>query len=383
MTPRNRSGRSSAAYHATTAPQSCPAITARAAPSASRSPIMSPTRCNTVYWSMPSGRSLPPQPRISTATARNPAAARAAADVATNTTAPGSHGTAAQAGPPPVRQYAGGCRWRSACGAKPPPCGSASPRRLALQHQPIEIAALAHVIIGIGLVDDAAVVPDHEIAVSPLVAVLVFRLDRVRHQFGDEIKRLPLTHADNRLDPHRVQIKRLAAVFGMGADQRMNAGGRDEPRALFAERPQFARAVFALVNVHRLQPVDPRLHRRVEIVIGLVHVDILGVTAMARQCDRVEHCRLGRRRMIGMVGVKRLARNVTLAGHRLLVRDIVKLRVARHMHLALVVLEQLAKDLGGGDKLRRRATLVADHQYMIFGKGAVQGRASVGVEILI
>ena len=59
-TARNRSGRRSAAFHATGAPQSCPTITAVSTPSASRSPTMSPTWWSCVYWSMASGRSVPP-----------------------------------------------------------------------------------------------------------------------------------------------------------------------------------------------------------------------------------------------------------------------------------------------------------------------------------
>ena len=44
----------------------------------------------------------------------------------------------------------------------------------------------------------------------------------MRHQLGDEVERFLVRHADDPLDPHRVQIKRLAAVFGMRADQRMD-----------------------------------------------------------------------------------------------------------------------------------------------------------------
>jgi hypothetical protein len=43
ITPRKRSGRRSAAYHATGAPQSCPTITAVSVPKASSRPTTSPT----------------------------------------------------------------------------------------------------------------------------------------------------------------------------------------------------------------------------------------------------------------------------------------------------------------------------------------------------
>ena len=84
-----------------------------------------------------------------------------------------------------------------------------------------------------------------------------------------------------------------------------------------------------------------------------------------------------------MVGVKGFARDVALARHRLLVRDVINLGVARHVHLTLVVLEQLAKHLGRGHELRRGVVLVADHQHVMLGKGAVQRRMGFGVDPLV
>jgi hypothetical protein len=45
---------------------------------------------------------------------------------------------------------------------------------LTLQHQAVEIPPLVHVVVGIGLVHDAAVVPDHHVATLPLVPVFIF-----------------------------------------------------------------------------------------------------------------------------------------------------------------------------------------------------------------
>src|ERR1700720_2398818 len=73
-----------------------------------------------------------------------------------------------------------------------------------------------------------------------------------------------------------------------------------------------------------------------------------------------------------MIGVKGLTRDIPLARHGLLVRDIVDLRVSRHVQLTLIVLQQFAKDLGGGDELWRRKLLAADHQHVMLNKGAVQ-----------
>src|SRR5205085_11453536 len=86
-------------------------------------------------------------------------------------------------------------------------------RRLAPQHQPIKVALLVHVVIRVGLVEDAAVVPHHHVAIAPLVPVFVFRLRRMRHQLSDEVERLVVGHADDPLDAHGVQEQGLAAVL--------------------------------------------------------------------------------------------------------------------------------------------------------------------------
>ena len=47
-------------------------------------------------------------------------------------------------------------------------------RRLALQDEAIDVAARAYVIVGTGLMHDAAVIPHHPVAMTPLVAIFVF-----------------------------------------------------------------------------------------------------------------------------------------------------------------------------------------------------------------
>ena len=53
------------------------------------------------------------------------------------------------------------------------------------------------------------------------------------------------------------------------------------------------------------------------------------------------------------------------------------------MHLALVVLEQLAEDLGRCDELRRGELLAADRQNVVLGKGAVERGAGFGIDSLV
>jgi len=53
------------------------------------------------------------------------------------------------------------------------------------------------------------------------------------------------------------------------------------------------------------------------------------------------------------------------------------------VHLSLVVLEQLAEDLGSGDELRRGELLATDHQHVMVGKGPVQCGAGFGVDAFV
>src|SRR4051794_22390547 len=74
-TAPNTPGRINAEYHATGAPQSCPTTTASCAPRAATTPTTSPTRWLIEYAATASGRLVWPYPRMSIATARNPASA--------------------------------------------------------------------------------------------------------------------------------------------------------------------------------------------------------------------------------------------------------------------------------------------------------------------
>ncbi len=53
------------------------------------------------------------------------------------------------------------------------------------------------------------------------------------------------------------------------------------------------------------------------------------------------------------------------------------------MHLALVMLEQLAEDLRCGDELRRREFLASDHQDMMIGERAVQRSMGLAIDALV
>jgi hypothetical protein len=76
-TARNTSGRISALYHATPAPQSCPTTTACSTPVVATTPTTSATRWLIEYASTAAGALVAPYPRISKAMALNPASATA------------------------------------------------------------------------------------------------------------------------------------------------------------------------------------------------------------------------------------------------------------------------------------------------------------------
>src|SRR5205807_6488278 len=97
------------------------------------------------------------------------------------------------------------------------------------------------------------------------------------------------------------------------------------------------RAVFALKNMNCLQPVNALFGVLGQIVIGVVHVDVLRVAAAGWQFDR-EQCRgLGRARVVGVVGVECLARDDASTVVELVVGNIVHAGMAGDMALLLIV----------------------------------------------
>ena len=83
-----------------------------------------------------------------------------------------------------------------------------------------------------------------------------------------------------------------------------------------------------------------------------------------------------------MVGVEGLARDDAPAVLDLVVGHVVHTGVAGDVALPLVVELNLAEDLRRGFELVRREALVAHHQHMMFGEGAAQVGAGIGVDRL-
>lgn len=70
----------------------------------------------------------------------------------------------------------------------------------------MKIAHLVHVVIAIGLVQQAAIVPDDQIAGPPLVPVLLLWLGQMVEQLGEECKSFLFRHSNDAFDRlvHRV-----------------------------------------------------------------------------------------------------------------------------------------------------------------------------------
>src|SRR5262249_41260048 len=120
-------------------------------------------------------------------------------------------------------------------------------RYLALQHKAVQVTALVHVVVGIRLMHDTPIVPQHPVAMPPLVAILVFFLGGVAHQIADQCQRFAVLHSRNRFYTHGVEKQRLAAILGMRANERMDPGRRHIPQARLADTAKGSGTVLAQI----------------------------------------------------------------------------------------------------------------------------------------
>ena len=132
----------------------------------------------------------------------------------------------------------------------------------------------------------------------------------------------------------------------------------------------------------RLQPVDLALHRLGQFVIRLMHVDVLRVAAAARQCHRVEDRRLGRRRVVRVIGVEGLARDHAPVAEEFLVRHVIHLGKARDVMVLLVMRLQFAPELNGALEIGRLVFLVAHDEHVVLGKRRVEDGPGLGIDRL-
>src|SRR5205823_8540216 len=146
----------------------------------------------------------------------------------------------------------------------------------------------------------AAVVPDHDVALAPRVAVLTLGLDA--GELVDERVTLRRLEALDPQDLARIEIERLASGLGMGADDRMEdrlpvavLGVEQRGRLATSSVGEGADSALELL----LEPLRQR-------IVGRVHAREQGVAAPARNGQRVELRGLERLLIVRAVGVPSL-----------------------------------------------------------------------------
>src|SRR5262249_44670118 len=149
---------------------------------------------------------------------------------------------------------------------------------------------------------------------------------------------------------------------------------------VFADLTEGAWAVFALIDVNGLEPVDVSLGFVGQIIIGVVHIDVLRIAAAGGELEGERHGGLGRAGVVGVVGVERLAGNDAPAVLDLVVGNVVHAGMTRHVALLLVVQLNLAEEPRSGLELVGPKVLLAHHQHMMLGECAAQHRAVIGVD---
>src|SRR4051794_35204842 len=102
--------------------------------------------------------------------------------------------------------------------------------------------------------------------------------------------------------------------------------------------------------MQRFESRDALLRGLRKIVVGEMHVDELRVAAIAGKRDGVQRRRLRRTRMVGVVGVKRSARDSVLARRDLGLSDFVDVGMA-YPHFLVMMLHERAEDLARGREL--------------------------------
>src|SRR5262245_9115853 len=117
----------------------------------------------------------------------------------------------------------------------------------------------------------------------------------------------------------------------MSANQRVDAWRRQLAATFLGDFSKRARAVLALIDVNRFEPIDLSFGLVGKVVVGVMHIDVLGIAAARRQFDGEQRRSLGRAWVVGVVGMERLARDDAFAVHDLVVADVVHVGITRNV----------------------------------------------------
>src|SRR5260370_5918557 len=221
-----------------------------------------------------------------------------------------------------------------------------SDRSIALEHDPVQIPDFADRVVSVCFVHQTAIILYHEIADLPFVAVLESLLGCVFEKLMEQRQRFLFWHSDNLFDADWIDVDRLAACPRMRSDDRMNDRSRRNLLSLFRQARELSLAVFALIDVSRLQAVDALLHLFGKRIVCLVHVNELRVAAGLRELHGINRRRLRRLDIIRVIGVVSLAGDVdppVLAF--ILIRGVVDLRTFGDSEARIVLQKDLAEDL--------------------------------------
>ena len=130
---------------------------------------------------------------------------------------------------------------------------------IVLHHRraPVAAALMRRIVARRGM-QRAAVVPQHQVADAPLVAVIAIGRFRIARQLRDQGVAFGRLEALDRHDLAGIEIDRLAPGFRMDADQRVNGGGADavlllEKLHLALSRPPYLYVAFS-PSIRRFSP---------------------------------------------------------------------------------------------------------------------------------
>src|ERR1700730_3136208 len=166
---------------------------------------------------------------------------------------------------------------------------------------PVDAVFLGRVIAR-RLVIRAAVVPDDDVALAPLVAILAPGLDHVVRQLVDQLVALPRVHALDAQDLARIEVEALAPRLRMRADDRVK-DGRPVTVLLVEEGRGLAATAVGEGSLPSLQALLQPGRQR---LVGRVHAGEERVAARARHGEGIELGRLERLLIVGAVRVPAL-----------------------------------------------------------------------------
>src|SRR6516225_1628880 len=190
------------------------------------------------------------------------------------------------------------------CGTK---CILILMRPIALHARAVHVARLRHVVVGHRQMPCRTIVPDHQIALGPPVAIHHVWLNRVLEQKTQDCPAFRLGYADDLAGKTRIHEQYFLAGFGMSSHDRMlnwlNFGllFRRQPRSI--GKPCEVLLVGEVVVMDCGKSREEVFHRLAQLVVGANSAGKHCVAAIAGYFESIK--KRGKRRFchIGAIGV--------------------------------------------------------------------------------